>query len=111
MDIKTSLATQGYAQARSAANPLAGNSNADRDGGLGKIATSFLETMQQSEDTAKAAMLGNADPHTLVQALAPHLTGASSEVVSAKVLEVLGPVLAGIPEASGQAARDAIVKP
>lgn len=94
MDIKTSLATQGYAQARSAANPLAGNSNADRDGGLGKIATSFLETMQQSEDTAKAAMLGNADPHTLVQALAQtELAVETAVTVRNKVVEAYQEIL------------------
>ena len=94
MDIKTSLATQGYAQARSAANPLAGNSTADRDGGLGKIATSFLETMQQSEDTAKAAMLGNADPHTLVQALAQtELAVETAVTVRNKVVEAYQEIL------------------
>ncbi|TKD26116.1 flagellar hook-basal body complex protein FliE [Rhodobacter capsulatus] len=94
MDIKTSLATQGYAQARSAATPLAGNSNADRDGGLGKIATSFLDTMQQSEDTAKAAMLGNADPHTLVQALAQtELAVETAVTVRNKVVEAYQEIL------------------
>ncbi len=66
MDIRTSLATQSYAQARTAAAPKPGAAEA----GFAKLAGSFAETLAQGEQTARAAMTGGADPHALVQALA-----------------------------------------
>jgi flagellar hook-basal body complex protein FliE len=38
--------------------------------GFAQIAEDFVETLRQSEETAKAAMTTGADPHALVQALA-----------------------------------------
>ena len=37
MDIKTSVAAQGYARARSAATPLSESTVSDQGGGLGKV--------------------------------------------------------------------------
>ncbi|PYF11961.1 flagellar hook-basal body complex protein FliE [Rhodobacter viridis] len=94
MDIKTSVAAQGYARARSAATPLSDSTVSDQGGGLGKVATSFLETMQHSEETAKSAMLGNADPHTLVQALAQtELAVETAVTVRNKVVEAYQEIL------------------
>jgi flagellar hook-basal body complex protein FliE len=66
MDIRTSFASQGYAKARTAAaaDPMAGGPT------LTQAAKDFTETLQQGEQTARAAMTGGADPHALVQALA-----------------------------------------
>ncbi len=68
MDMKTSLATQTYAQARAtaAADPLADGAGVD----LAQLGQTFAETLAAGELTAKAAMIGGADPHALVQALA-----------------------------------------
>ncbi|WP_444463585.1 flagellar hook-basal body complex protein FliE [Rhodobacter capsulatus] len=94
MDIKTSVAAQGYARARSAAPSLSESAVSDQGGGLGKVASSFLETLQQSEETSKAAMLGNADPHTLVQALAQtELAVETAVTVRNKVVEAYQEIL------------------
>ncbi|SOC07638.1 flagellar hook-basal body complex protein FliE [Rhodobacter sp. JA431] len=93
MDIKSSVATQGYALARSAAAPQAGSGNSQKST-LGSLATSFMETMQESEQTAKAAMLGSADPHALVQALAQtELAVETAVTVRNKVVEAYQEIL------------------
>lgn len=66
MDIRNHLVAQNYAASKpaTAADPQgagAAIANAARD---------FATTLQQSEQTAVAAMTTGADPHTLVQALA-----------------------------------------
>lgn len=66
MDVRTSLATQGYVQARTAAAPEPGAA----EEAFAQLASSFTQTLAQGEQTARAAMLGGADPHALVQALA-----------------------------------------
>ena len=68
MDLRTSLATQSYAQTRSVASPQPETGRAEDK--LGTMITSFAETLAAGEQTARAAMVGNADPHALVQALA-----------------------------------------
>lgn len=68
MDIRTSLATQSYNQARSAAAPDPQSGAVET--ALGRALGSFAETLEQGEETARAAMTGGADPHALVQALA-----------------------------------------
>ncbi|MFD2172959.1 flagellar hook-basal body complex protein FliE [Rhodobacter lacus] len=93
MDIKSSTAALGYTQARSAAAPQAGSGSSDQSA-LGNLATSFLDTMNQSEETAKSAMLGNADPHALVQALAQtELAVETAVTVRNKVVEAYQEIL------------------
>lgn len=68
MDIKSSIAAQTYAQARTAAAP-----EPQADGGqnpFAAMAENFAETLMKGEQTARAAMTGGADPHALVAALA-----------------------------------------
>jgi flagellar hook-basal body complex protein FliE len=91
MDIRTSLATQSYAQARSAAAPEPQESG---EALLGRLVGSFAETLQQGEETAKAAMVGNADPHALVQALAAsQLAVETVATVRDKVVEAYQEIL------------------
>lgn len=93
MDVKTSVATHGYALARNAAMPSPGNSGSDQ-GTLGKMASSFLETLQGGEETAKATMLGGADPHALVEALAQtELAVETAVTVRNKVVEAYQEIL------------------
>ncbi len=93
MDIKTSVAAHGYAQARSVASPRSGNAGSEQ-GSLGNLAASFLETLQGSEETAKSAMLGGADPHALVQALAQtELAVETAVTVRNKVVEAYQEIL------------------
>jgi len=90
MDVRTSLATQSYAQARSAAAPKPGAAEA----GFAKLAGSFAETLVQGEQTARAAMTGGADPHALVQALASsQLAVETVATVRDKVVEAYQEIL------------------
>lgn len=93
MDLRTSFATQGYNQARSAAAPQANSSHS-----AGKLATDFAsdfaKTLAAGEDTAKAAMTGGADPHALVQALAAsELAVETAVTVRNKVVEAYQEIL------------------
>ncbi len=90
MEIRTSLATQSYAQARTAAAPRPGAAEA----GFAKLAGSFAETLAQGEQTARAAMTGGADPHALVQALASsQLAVETVATVRDKVVEAYQEIL------------------
>lgn len=90
MDVRTSLATQSYAQARNAAAPKPGAAEA----GFAKLAGSFAETLAQGEQTARAAMTGGADPHALVQALASsQLAVETVATVRDKVVEAYQEIL------------------
>jgi flagellar hook-basal body complex protein FliE len=68
MDIRSSVAAQTYAQARSAAAPSPQPGGAES--GFAKFAQSFADILSKGEATAKSAMTGGADPHALVEALA-----------------------------------------
>lgn len=92
MDIRTSLANQTYALARSAAapEPAAGSAEAM----VGRVIGSFADTLAQGEQTARAAMTGNADPHALVQALASsQLAVETVATVRDKVVEAYQEIL------------------
>ncbi|WP_323763755.1 flagellar hook-basal body complex protein FliE [Marinovum sp.] len=68
MDVRTLFAAQKYAASRPATLPD------ETAPGLGQAFTDnlrdFAQTLQHAEETAKSAMVGDADPHALVQALA-----------------------------------------
>ncbi len=68
MDVKSTIAVQSYAQARTAAAPMPGEG--ENNSGLVQFANSFTEALTNAETTARAAMNGGADPHALVEALA-----------------------------------------
>ncbi|MEO0751708.1 MAG: flagellar hook-basal body complex protein FliE [Pseudomonadota bacterium] len=67
MDIAALGAAKKYASARSATEPTPSQSAGDY---LAGITRDFAATLQNTEETAKAAMTTGADPHALVQALA-----------------------------------------
>lgn len=67
MDVRSTIAAQSYAQARTAAAPQSGG---QEGAGIAKFAGTFAEALKSHEDTARAAMTGGADPHALVEALA-----------------------------------------
>ena len=69
MDVRNSLASQAYQTARTAASPQP-RSGGSAEAAIGQFATSFADTLQKGEMTARSAMTGGADPHALVQALA-----------------------------------------
>lgn len=68
MDVRSSYAAETYAKARAAAAPTPQPGSAESS--LAKVAQDFSDTLSKGEETAKAAMMGNADPHALVEALA-----------------------------------------
>ena len=68
MDLRTSLAAQSYTQTRDVAAPQPQSRSAVAN--LGGMIASFADTLAAGEQTARAAMVGGADPHALVQALA-----------------------------------------
>jgi flagellar hook-basal body complex protein FliE len=92
MDIRSSLATQNYTQARSATAPEPQSQNGE--GVLGRLVGTFAETLKHSEETARAAMTGSADPHALVQALASsQLAVETVATVRDKVVEAYQEIL------------------
>ena len=66
MDVHSLGAAQKYANSRAATEPTPGSSG-------GKLAhrlfNDFASTLQEGEAIAQASMVGQADPHSLVQAL------------------------------------------
>jgi flagellar hook-basal body complex protein FliE len=68
MDVRNTLASQSYATARSAAAPSPKQGGIEA--GFAQLAGSFSSNLVQSEQVARAAMTGGADPHSLVAALA-----------------------------------------
>jgi flagellar hook-basal body complex protein FliE len=92
MDLANSIATRQYAATRPATTP-----KADQDGAgaaFKKVAADFAATLKESEETAKAAMTGGADAHSLVQALAQtELAVETAVTVRDKVVEAYQEIL------------------
>ncbi len=93
MDVKSAIATQSYAATRpaTAPEPKAGS-------GVGeafvKTVENFADTLKQGEKTAQAAMIGKADAHSLVQALAQtELAVETAVTVRNKVIEAYQEIL------------------
>ncbi len=92
MDIKSSIAAQGYAATRPATAPKPDAGGAGD--AFAKAADSFAQTLAQGEETAKAAMTGGADPNALVQALAQtELAVETAVTVRDKVVEAYQEIL------------------
>jgi flagellar hook-basal body complex protein FliE len=68
MDVRSTLASLTYAQARPAT--LATAKEAQAASVPGAALQNFAQTLAHGEETARAAMIGAADPHALVEALA-----------------------------------------
>lgn len=93
MDLKSTLAAQGYAATRPATAPKA-QSTTDPSQAFAKMANDFAETLHQTERVATASMTGNADPHALVQALAQtELAVETAVTVRNKVVEAYQEIL------------------
>ncbi len=92
MDVKSALATQGYAATRPATAPKAQPDGAGT--AFGNLAGDFAATLKQGEDIAQAAMTGGADPHALVMALAQsELAVETAVTVRNKVVEAYQEIL------------------
>jgi len=92
MEINALNAARKYAAARPATDPNMGAGGAGEK--LTEITRDFAATLQESETTAKAAMMGEADPHALVQALAQtELAVETAITVRDKVVEAYQEIL------------------
>ena len=90
MDIRATLAQQGYAAARPAADTARTGPAADVAG----LARDFADTVRAGETTAQEAMAGRADPQALVQALAQtQLAVETAVTVRDRVVEAYQEIL------------------
>ena len=90
MDIQSAFAALQYNQTRPATEPQ----RVDGAGAFGKIASDFANTLAEGEATAKAAVVGDADAHSLVQALAQtELAVETAVTVRDKVVEAYQEIL------------------
>jgi len=90
MDTVAISAVQKYTASRPATEP------SKQDGGsmFGKIVMDFVQTVAQGEKVAQQAMVGDADPHALVQALAQtELAVETAVTVRNKVVEAYQEIL------------------
>lgn len=91
MDINSSAAIQKYAALKPATEPTNGSVS---DTVFGKVAQDFAQTLANSEMVAKEAMVGDADPHALVQALAQtELAVETAVTVRNKIIEAYQEIL------------------
>tara|TARA_R110002124_G_scaffold186021_2_gene353520 strand:- start:1534 stop:1821 length:288 start_codon:yes stop_codon:yes gene_type:complete len=91
MDIKGLSAIQKYAAAKPATEPVEGAGALDAAKG---VFQDFATTLARGEETAKAAMIGDADPHALVTALAQtELVVETAVAVRNKVVEAYQEIL------------------
>lgn len=92
MDVRSLVASKSYAALKPATEAAESAGNAQ--GLLVDTAKNFAETLRESEMTAKSAMVGDADPHALVQALAQSELAVETVVtVRDKVVEAYQEIL------------------
>ena len=90
MEINPIFAGQQYAAAREATRPSQDSAGSIFD----KVAGDFQSTLQRSEMLAQEAMIGDADPHALVEALAQtELAVETAVTVRNKVVEAYQEIL------------------
>ncbi|MBT9385855.1 flagellar hook-basal body complex protein FliE [Pseudooceanicola sp. CBS1P-1] len=93
MDIRALNAARNYAAARPATEPVPGSGQGIGDR-LGEVTKDFAETFREGEQTALAAMVGEADTQSLVQALAQtELAVEAAVTVRDKVVEAYQEIL------------------
>jgi len=91
MDIKGLSAIQRYAASKPATDPSGDNSAATA---AKAVVADFAATLERGEEAAKASMIGDADPHSLVTALAQtELVVEAAVTVRNKVVEAYQEIL------------------
>jgi len=94
MEMSALGAVQKYAAARPATEPAPDPTGEGARGAAASLARDFAATLQNGEETAKAAMTGDADPHALVTALAQtELAVEAAVTVRNKVVEAYQQIL------------------
>ena len=90
MDSAALSAVQNYAASRPATQP----GTSPGDSMFGRIAMDFTQTLAHGEQVAQQSMVGDADPHALVQALAQtELAVETAVTVRNKVVEAYQEIL------------------
>ena len=90
MDSAALSAVQNYAALRPATQP----GTSPGDSMFGRIAMDFAQTLAHGEQVAQQSMVGDADPHALVQALAQtELAVETAVTVRNKVVEAYQEIL------------------
>lgn len=92
---RASAAIQSYSDARPATEPVATETEAPTFTESAKnVAMDFAQTLAHSEEVSKQSMIGDADPHALVQALAQtELAVEAAVTVRNKVVEAYQEIL------------------
>ena len=90
MDVSLTQALRSYSAAKSEIKPSGDNTAAL----IGKAAQDFGDTLAKTEEVAQAAMVGKADPHALVEALAnTQLAVETAVTVRDRVVEAYQEIL------------------
>ncbi len=88
MDVQSLSAVQKYAASKPATEP------SDMGAAAQNTALSFAQTLANAEKTAESAMVGDADPHALVEALAQTELAVEAAVsIRNKVVEAYQEIL------------------
>ncbi len=97
MDVRSLFAAQTYAASRPATEPvpeLAMPQAGAPQSTFAQVASDLVGTLRTSKSAAKSSMLGDADPHALVQALAQSELAVEAVVtVRNKVVEAYQEIL------------------
>ncbi len=94
MDMKAVSAIQKYTQQRPATEPVPVEPAPTIGQTVQSAAMDFAQTLAATEEVSKAAMIGDADPHALVQALAQtELAVETAVTVRNKVVEAYQEIL------------------
>ena len=89
MEVQSAFAALRYTQTKPVTTPQSGGINH-----FGKIAADFAQTLAEGEAAAKGTMVGSADAHSLVQALAQtELAIQTAVTVRDKVVEAYQEIL------------------
>lgn len=92
MDKTAHIASQLYTNAQNIARPTKAEPNGSDL--FSKVAADFMDTMLAGEDAARAGMIGTADAHSVVQALAAsELAIETAVTVRDKVVEAYQEIL------------------
>ena len=93
MEVSTVLAAQKYMASKPATGPVEGGS-AQTQATFAGFAQEFAATLRESENVAMTSMTGDADAHTLVQALAQtELAVETAVTVRDKVVDAYTSIL------------------
>lgn len=94
MDINSGLAARSYANALKATQPTAQQPQTTIGTEAGKLAGTFADILRQSEQTARDGLVGKADPHSVVEALAAsELAVETAVTIRDKVVEAYQEIL------------------